>query len=439
MPTALRSKKMTLSWANKVRGGRVAPRGDNLRRDSHHENELEDFYTVDSPEDGQWGVPLPNGDWSGMVAMVYNNKSDLALGPLVMTYGRSQVITFSSQVTTNYLTILAGFPNVIHGSIFGTLMAFNLEVWIALLVSLLLCVLTAVMLEVFKKKKGALPSKTCSSPRPPRGTPSRIVFAMWWLTVLVLMNAFTGHMKATMMVRTEPDRIESMKELAERGNMKTFIWEGTAYESLLRDSRNVPEYQAVWEMVLRCNGMFDNKLLYSRANLIAVQNGDAVIVRDASTMRFHVAARCGLLTQGTFSFSQEQFFPHKYAVALNRTEDPAFVAIVNQRFGPALADDFGVGRLTLRLPPLPPLLRSSRSALGLSVKSRTRISGMKESGLLDAWMEEEYGDWQKCASGSGEDTYRPLSMFDMQSIFFIYFMFSAASAIGFLCELLVGA
>ncbi|XP_072143776.1 glutamate receptor ionotropic, kainate glr-3-like [Dermacentor andersoni] len=403
MPTALRSKKMTLSWANKVRGGRVAPRGDNLRRDSHHENELEDFYTVDSPEDGQWGVPLPNGDWSGMVGMVYNNKSDLALGPLVMTYGRSQVITFSSQVTTNYLTILAGFPNVIHGSIFGTLMAFNLE----------LCVLTAVMLEVFKKKKGG-PSVQdmlsanwwmyffmlfCeASPRPPRGTPSRIVFAMWWLTVLVLMNAFTGHMKATMMVRTEPDRIESMKELAERGNMKTFIWEGTAYESLLRDSRNVPEYQAVWEMVLRCNGMFDNKLLYSRANLIAVQNGDAVIVRDASTMRFHVAARCGLLTQGSFSFSQEQFFPHKYAVALNRTEDPAFVAIVNQR-----------------------------------------ISWMKESGLLDAWMEEEYGDWQKCASGSGEDTYRPLSMFDMQFIFFIYFMFSAASAIGFLSELLVGA
>nr|XP_050040950.2 glutamate receptor 3-like [Dermacentor andersoni] len=236
-----------------------------------------------------------------------------------------------------------------------------------------------------------------ASPRPPRGTPSRIIFAMWWLTVLVLMNAFTGHMKATMMVRPEPDRIDSMKELAEHEDMKTFIWEGTAYESLLRGSRNVPEYQAVWEMVARCNGTFDTKSLYSRANLIAVQNGDAVIVSDATTMRFHVAASCGVLRQGTFYFSREQFFPHKFAVALNRNEDPAFVAVVNQR-----------------------------------------ISWMKESGLLDAWMEEEYGDWQKCASGSGEDTYSPLSMFEMQSIFFIYLMFSAASAIGFLLELLVG-
>lgn len=220
---------------------------------------------------------------------------------------------------------------------------------------------------------------------------------MWWLTVLVLMNAFTGHMKATMMVRPEPDRIDSMKELAERGHVKTFIWEGTAYESLLSGSRNVPEYRAVWEMVVRSNGTFDTKSLYSRENLIAVQNGDAVIVSDATTMRFHVAASCGVLRHGTFYFSREQFFPHKFAVALNRNEDPAFVTVVNQR-----------------------------------------ISWMMESGLLDAWMEEEYGDWQKCASGSGEDAYSPLSLFEVQSIFVIYLMFGAASAIAFLFELLVG-
>lgn len=63
---------------------------------------------------------------------------------------------------------------------------------------------------------------------------------------------------------------------------------------------------------------------------------------------------------------------------------------------------------------------------------------MMESGLLDAWMEEEYGDWQKCASGSGEDAYSPLSLFEVQSIFVIYLMFGAASAIAFLFELLVG-
>ncbi|KAH7937957.1 hypothetical protein HPB49_018223 [Dermacentor silvarum] len=40
-PTSLRSKKPSLSWADMARGGREAPRGDDLRRDSHHANELE--------------------------------------------------------------------------------------------------------------------------------------------------------------------------------------------------------------------------------------------------------------------------------------------------------------------------------------------------------------------------------------------------------------
>ncbi|KAH7949722.1 hypothetical protein HPB49_014557 [Dermacentor silvarum] len=40
-PTSLRSKKQTLSWADMARGGREAPRGDDLRRESHHANELE--------------------------------------------------------------------------------------------------------------------------------------------------------------------------------------------------------------------------------------------------------------------------------------------------------------------------------------------------------------------------------------------------------------
>ncbi|KAH7965359.1 hypothetical protein HPB49_006452 [Dermacentor silvarum] len=40
-PTCLRSKNPSLSWADMARGGREAPRGDDLRRDSHHANELE--------------------------------------------------------------------------------------------------------------------------------------------------------------------------------------------------------------------------------------------------------------------------------------------------------------------------------------------------------------------------------------------------------------
>ncbi|KAH7967130.1 hypothetical protein HPB49_022961 [Dermacentor silvarum] len=45
-PTSLRSKKPTLSWADMTRGRREAPRGDDLRRFSHHANELEELCRV---------------------------------------------------------------------------------------------------------------------------------------------------------------------------------------------------------------------------------------------------------------------------------------------------------------------------------------------------------------------------------------------------------
>ncbi|KAH9373051.1 hypothetical protein HPB48_010026 [Haemaphysalis longicornis] len=148
---------------------------------------------------------------------------------------------------------------------------------------------------------------------------------------MVVMNAFTGHMKATMMVRPEPERIDSMKQLAQRQGIKTFVWQGSAYESLLKNSRDVPEYQGVWEMVARSNGTMGTESLYSEANLVDVQQGKAVIVSDMNTMRYRVSHACRLLPHGTFYFAREQFFPHKFAMALNKKVEPTFVSLMNQR------------------------------------------------------------------------------------------------------------
>ena len=51
--------------------------------------------------------------------------------------------------------------------------------------------------------------------------------------MIVLMNAYTGHMKAMMMVKPEPIRINSMAELALH-EIPVYVWRGTAYEALLR-------------------------------------------------------------------------------------------------------------------------------------------------------------------------------------------------------------
>lgn len=61
----------------------------------------------------------------------------------------------------------------------------------------------------------------------------RFLNQVWWLGMIVLMTAFTGHMKAMMMVKPEPIRLNSMADLARR-DMPVHVWKGTAYEALLK-------------------------------------------------------------------------------------------------------------------------------------------------------------------------------------------------------------
>lgn len=73
------------------------------------------------------------------------------------------------------------------------------------------------------------------STEPPRSDALRVLSQTWWMNTLVLMTAFTGHMKATMMIKAEPVRIESMAELATK-DMPVYVWRGTAYDALLKVS-----------------------------------------------------------------------------------------------------------------------------------------------------------------------------------------------------------
>ncbi|KAL1478112.1 hypothetical protein MTO96_035218 [Rhipicephalus appendiculatus] len=74
------------------------------------------------------GMIFPNGTWTGMVGDIHAKRADLALGPMSITYDRIQAVYFPPQIITEYLTILAGFPDRVEVSAFGTLMVFQWQV-----------------------------------------------------------------------------------------------------------------------------------------------------------------------------------------------------------------------------------------------------------------------------------------------------------------------
>ncbi|KAH7968599.1 glutamate receptor ionotropic, delta-2 [Rhipicephalus sanguineus] len=158
-----------------------------------------------------------------------------------------------------------------------------------------------------------------------------IVLGVWWLTIVVLMNAFTGHMKATMMLRPERQRIDSFLDLSRQKDITPFLWKGGAYEDLLKKSVDVEEYRGVWNLIVKRHGLQD-EALYSDENLRMVLEGKAVIVSDHTTMLYHASRTCRQhLAAGRYYFAKQPTFPTPLSMAVHRSVDPTLRKFIDER------------------------------------------------------------------------------------------------------------
>ncbi|KAL1478111.1 hypothetical protein MTO96_035217 [Rhipicephalus appendiculatus] len=232
----------------------------------------------------------------------------------------------------------------------------------------------------------------------PHSTPGRLVLGAWWLTVVVLMNAFTGHMKATMMLSPDPERIDSFLDLSRKTDITPFLWRGGAYEDLLKKAIDVEEYRGVWNLIVKRDGLRDEGQLYNDDNLRMVLEGKAVIVSDHTTMLYHASRTCRQhLAAGRYYFAKEPTFPTPLAMAVDRSVDPTLTRFIDER-----------------------------------------VSWLFENGVLKAWIEKQLGDWQSCLLGHHEEKYGALSLSDIQSVFYVFLTFAASSIAVFIGELLIG-
>uniref|UniRef100_G3MT09 Ionotropic glutamate receptor C-terminal domain-containing protein n=1 Tax=Amblyomma maculatum TaxID=34609 RepID=G3MT09_AMBMU len=238
-----------------------------------------------------------------------------------------------------------------------------------------------------------------SSTRTPRSLAGRLVLAVWWLTVVVLMNAFTGHMKATMMLVPEPERIDSVRDVSCHPDLRPFVWKGGAYEDLLKNAYGVEVYRIVWAMTVARDGLRDMNRLYEEENLRQVLEGTAVIMSDHTSQQYHMSRTCRRrLAAGSYYFGEESSYPTKLAMAMRKGVDLGLLRLIDKR-----------------------------------------VSWLGESGIIQAWIEAELGDWQSCLSGSHEDTYNALSLFEVQSVFLLFFTTAALSLLVFCAEMAIAA
>ncbi|CAN7947922.1 unnamed protein product, partial [Ixodes hexagonus] len=81
-------------------------------------------YTVQIPEDRQWGRLFPDGTATGMIGMLVRNEADWAVNPFAQTYDRFMATSFTAEMMCTDLAILAGSPWN-DDNLFGLVVAFE--------------------------------------------------------------------------------------------------------------------------------------------------------------------------------------------------------------------------------------------------------------------------------------------------------------------------
>ncbi|XP_069995906.1 probable glutamate receptor [Penaeus vannamei] len=184
-------------------------------------------YELVQPPDHVWGVPLPDGNWTGMLGMLQRQEVEFALGPFGVTSSRETVCDFSVPVKTENSAILVTRPAQ-QSDVSGFLKPFTLPVWLLILASVvaIFWAFAGVMVA-----EGKLLRRSPRNPLSlsalwvvkaltqegtewlPRTDGARVVVATWLLASLVFMSSYSGILTAMLTVPRVDIPIDSMRDL----------------------------------------------------------------------------------------------------------------------------------------------------------------------------------------------------------------------------------
>ncbi|XP_064480106.1 uncharacterized protein LOC135393778 isoform X2 [Ornithodoros turicata] len=118
-----------------------------------------------------------------------------------------------------------------------------------------------------------------ASARQHRSHPSRMIIAFWWMSLVVMMNTFTGHMKASMAVQKELPRVDSIQDILDRPKLIPVIIRGSTFEEVFTRSPRKDD-QLLWQRVKRMKSILPSVEVFSKDIFDDVLAGRKVVFLD---------------------------------------------------------------------------------------------------------------------------------------------------------------
>ncbi|XP_011691570.1 PREDICTED: glutamate receptor ionotropic, kainate 2-like [Wasmannia auropunctata] len=304
-------------------------------------------YTFRLVPDGRYGsYNAQTKEWDGMIKELLEQKADLAIGDLTITYDREQVVDFTTPFMPLGISILYRKPIKQPPNLFSFLSPLSLDVWIYMAtaylgVSVLLFILARFspyewenphpcngQSEVLENEFTLLNSLWFTigslmqqgSDIAPKAVSTRMVAGMWWFFTLIMISSYTANLAAFLTVERMDSPIESAEDLAKQTKIKYGALKGGSTAAFFKDS-NFSTYQRMWSFMDSAKPSVFTGSNGEGVDRVITGKGSYAFLMESTSIEYVIERKCdltqvgGLLDSKGYGIAMPPNSPYRTAIS----------------------------------------------------------------------------------------------------------------------------
>nr|CAH7752037.1 unnamed protein product [Callosobruchus chinensis] len=275
------------------------------------------------PDGGYGSYNKETKEWDGLIRELLDQKADMAVADLTITYDREQAVDFTMPFMNLGISILYRKPIKQPPNLFSFLSPLSLDVWIYMAtaylgVSVLLFVLARftpyewhkehscemnsdVLVNQFNLKNclwftiGSLMQQGCDFL--PKAVSTRMVAGMWWFFTLIMISSYTANLAAFLTVERMDSPIESAEDLAKQTKIKYGAYKGGSTAAFFRDS-NFSTYQRMWAFMESQRPSVFTSTNHEGVERVVKGKGGYAFLMESTSIEYVIERNCELTQVG---------------------------------------------------------------------------------------------------------------------------------------------
>ncbi|GFS65661.1 glutamate receptor ionotropic, delta-1 [Trichonephila clavipes] len=213
-------------------------------------------YEIVTPEDGQYGIELSSGNWTGVIGMLYRGEADIGIANLGIFEDRFRTVDFSSTYMVDGL-YFSYLKSTNREQIFSFLGIFDFSTWMLFLASFLLAsvviliilrdqeTISSIMLYLF----GSFLGQTLIFHK--QINEWKVIFLSWMLFAFIMSSVYSGVLSSFLVLPSEGKIVGTFRDLSEavlKGSHRAYTLKGTNHAAFLRHYPE-PYLQSLGKMI----------------------------------------------------------------------------------------------------------------------------------------------------------------------------------------------